>query len=162
MFSPYNLLPDGATFYFYDGGLTTPPCSEVVWWNVADKPILITPAQYSQLITLILNYIDPSNCQLGTFAGPAGSTSRPVQELHGRTVKRICPAGFGSGEDAVSSPCTNGTKTTSTIGDNNSGNNNGGNNNNATVPADSASHQNFLTTATIVAMAALTGVSLLF
>ena len=92
-FTPYELIPVGSTMYFYDGGLTTPPCSEVVWWNLADKPVEISPAQYNQLVTLVLDYLT-TNCTLGTSAGPAGSTSRPVQPLNGRTIERICPVGY--------------------------------------------------------------------
>jgi carbonic anhydrase len=80
--------------YHYDGGLTTPPCSEVVWWNLADKPVSITPKQYSQLAEQILEYTSTETCEHGTNAGPAGSTGRPVQPLNGRYVERICPKGF--------------------------------------------------------------------
>jgi carbonic anhydrase len=93
-FSPYMLIPEGATFYHYDGGLTTPPCSEVVWWNLADKSVSITPAQYSQLKEQVLDYTDIANCEHGTSAGPAGSTSRPTQPLNGRYAERICPEDF--------------------------------------------------------------------
>jgi carbonic anhydrase len=89
-FSPYNLIPDGAAYYHYDGGLTTPPCSEVVWWNLADKPVAISPSQYSQLVEQIVNFIHLAECKPGTYAGPIGSTSRPTQPLNGRTVERIC------------------------------------------------------------------------
>lgn len=93
LFAPYLLIPDGATFYHYDGGLTTPPCSEVVWWNLADKPVQITPGQYHRLAEYVLGFAD-SDCNLGTHAGPAGSTSRPTVPLNGRVVDRICPVGF--------------------------------------------------------------------
>jgi carbonic anhydrase len=94
VFSPYQLIPPGATFYHYDGGLTTPPCSEVVWWNLADKAVSITPGQYLKLTEHVLGYTNPEDCLLGTNAGSAGSTSRPVQPLNGRTVERICPVDF--------------------------------------------------------------------
>jgi carbonic anhydrase len=93
-FSPYLLIPEGSTFYHYDGGLTTPPCSEVVWWNLADKAVSITPGQYSRLSEYVLGFTDPSTCHSGTNAGSAGSTSRPIQPLNGRTVERICPVNF--------------------------------------------------------------------
>jgi carbonic anhydrase len=110
-FSPYDLLPEGVTFYHYDGGLTTPPCSEVVWWNLADKPVSISPSQYNQLLNQVLHYIDPSTCQRGTNAGPRGITSRPVQPLNGRTVERVCPAGFGYGLEAAKPDCPKETET---------------------------------------------------
>jgi carbonic anhydrase len=94
IFAPYQLIPDGATFYHYDGGLTTPPCSEVVWWNLADKAVSVTPGQYHELAELVLGYTDPVTCELGSNAGSFGTTSRPVQPLNGRTVERICPVGF--------------------------------------------------------------------
>ena len=93
IFSPYMLIPEGSTYYHYDGGLTTPPCSEVVWWNLADKPVSLDPAQFLQLIEIIINYVD-AKCGAGTFAGPAGSTARPTVALNGRTVDRFCPVGF--------------------------------------------------------------------
>jgi carbonic anhydrase len=92
-FSPYTLIPEDSAYYHYDGGLTTPPCSEVVTWNLADKPITLNPAQFHQLIELIINFVD-AECHDATFAGPAGSTSRPTQALNGRTVDRICAVGF--------------------------------------------------------------------
>jgi carbonic anhydrase len=105
VFNPYALLPEGVTYYHYDGGLTTPPCSEVVWWNLADTPVKITPGQYWEMTSQILKYVNPSTCQLGTNAGPAGSTSRPVQPLNGRSVERVCPAGFGFGTDEAVTKC---------------------------------------------------------
>jgi carbonic anhydrase len=101
-FSPYMLIPQGSAYYHYDGGLTTPPCSEVVWWNLVDTPVSITPAQYQQLMDNILNYTDLTTCEPGTAAGPAGSTSRPPQPLNGRYVERICPVGFDDGESSSS------------------------------------------------------------
>jgi hypothetical protein len=51
------------------------------------------------LVSLIIGYLDPATCALGTNAGPAGSTSRPTQPLNGRTVERICPVGFVDGAE---------------------------------------------------------------
>jgi carbonic anhydrase len=93
IFSPYMLIPEGSAYYHYDGGLTTPPCSEVVWWNIADKPISLDPAQFHQLIEEIIKFVN-ADCHAGTFAGPAGLTARPTVALNGRTVDRVCPIGF--------------------------------------------------------------------
>lgn len=90
IFSPYRLIPEGATFYNYRGGLTTPPCTEIVNWNVADRHVSISPGQYSQLVQLILHFQDVATCQPASVATPSGVTSRPVQRLNGRTVRRIC------------------------------------------------------------------------
>mmetsp|Transcript_19321 Transcript_19321/g.36081 ORF Transcript_19321/g.36081 Transcript_19321/m.36081 type:complete len:350 (+) Transcript_19321:222-1271(+) len=98
----YDLIPEGATFYNYDGGLTTPPCSEIVEWSVADKPLAITVAQYNDFVNLMLTYVDHETCEYGTVANPAtGSTSRPVQPLNGRTVQRICPVGYQEQKETV-------------------------------------------------------------
>lgn len=94
VFQIYDLIPEGSTYYNYDGGLTTPPCSEIVEWNVADKPLSISIAQYNDLSSLILNYVAADTCEPATIASPSGSTSRPVQDLNGRNVSRICPVDF--------------------------------------------------------------------
>jgi len=36
-------------FYFYDGGLTTPTCDEVVNWHVIKKPLAMSKAQLTTL-----------------------------------------------------------------------------------------------------------------
>jgi hypothetical protein len=84
VFDVYDFVKD-QSFYHYDGGLTTPPCSEVVWWNLASEPVKISVAQYQLLSYLTLNYRSP------TIASPSGSTSRPVQPMYGRKLDKICP-----------------------------------------------------------------------
>jgi hypothetical protein len=90
----YELIPESSTYFNYDGGLTTPPCSEVVEWNVADTPLSISVAQYNDLSGLILNFVSEETCKPATIASPVGATSRPIQDLNGRSVKRICPVGY--------------------------------------------------------------------
>jgi carbonic anhydrase len=90
----YGMIPEGSTFFNYDGGLTTPPCTEIVEWNVADKPLLISVSQYNDLASLTLNYVNDTTCEFATVASPSGSTSRPTQPLNNRTVERICPVGY--------------------------------------------------------------------
>jgi Eukaryotic-type carbonic anhydrase len=94
-FNVYDLVPLGSSFYHYDGSLTTPPCSEVVWWNVADTPLTISPTQYDRLVKMTTAYTDPKTCELTTAASPLdGTTNRPIaQDISGRKVKRICPVG---------------------------------------------------------------------
>ena len=100
-FNAYDLIPQGSTFYHYDGGLTTPPCSEVVWWNLADTPVSISVSQYNRLTQYILGYRDPVTCEYATVASSSGSTSRPIQALNGRVVQHICPSSFA---DATPNP----------------------------------------------------------
>lgn len=98
----YDLIPEGSTFYNYAGGLTTPPCSEIVEWNVVDTPVEITVSQFNDLSSLILNYVDGETCEFSTVADPdSGSTSRPPQDLNGRSVRRICPGQYSPVEDEV-------------------------------------------------------------
>lgn len=113
----YDLIPEGSTMYTYDGGLTTPPCSEVVEWNVVDKPIEITVSQFNDLSSLVLNYVSAESCEFATIADPkTGSTSRPPVALNGREVTRICPEDFVEPQAASGSPSaleSNSTSTTS-------------------------------------------------
>jgi carbonic anhydrase len=92
-FNVYDLIPSSANFYHYDGSLTTPPCSEVVWWNVADVPLSISRDQMDQLIKYTTKYVDPKTCELDPSASPFdGTTNRPTaQDNYGRRVIRICP-----------------------------------------------------------------------
>ena len=85
-----------ANFYHYDGSLTTPPCSEVVWWEVADIPLSISPRQLDSLVKYTTEYRNPQTCELDPSASAFdGTTNRPVaQDLGGRKVLRICPVNF--------------------------------------------------------------------
>jgi carbonic anhydrase len=92
-FNPYSLVPEGSTYYFYSGSLTTPPCTEIVSWNVVDKPISLSVAEYRVLVDLVLLYKSPETCSLATVAAPSGETSRPTQPINGRTITHKCPTG---------------------------------------------------------------------
>jgi carbonic anhydrase len=54
--------------YRYDGSLTTPPCTEGVTWNIAMKPIEMSPPQ------------------IEAFRALYRGNNRPVQNRHGRPV----------------------------------------------------------------------------
>ena len=93
-FDPYNLV-DWDARYFYPGSLTTPPCTEDVWWNMVNVPIILSLDQGRELQDLILDYRD-DNCEKGTQANPFdGHTSRPVQKLNGRAPVKYCADEIG-------------------------------------------------------------------
>ncbi|KAK7465943.1 hypothetical protein BaRGS_00037481 [Batillaria attramentaria] len=77
-----KLLPDDISEYYrYDGGLTTPPCSEVVTWTVFRQPIRISAKQMAAFRKLKSSDLDPAGNAL-----PLVDNFRPVQDLHGRTI----------------------------------------------------------------------------
>jgi len=43
-----QLLPAKREYYRFNGSLTTPPCSEGVWWFVMKKPMSVSKAQVQQ------------------------------------------------------------------------------------------------------------------
>lgn len=90
--------------YTYKGGLTTPPCSEIVNWNLLDTPMEISAEQMTRLLNLIDCYQNADTCGYETVAKKltaeesAGlltqsSTSRPPQPLQGRTITHRCYGG---------------------------------------------------------------------
>ena len=62
------LLPKGKKFFRYEGSLTTPPCSEVVHWNVFAEPVAVAQADIDAFKTLF-----PMN-------------ARPLQPTHRRIL----------------------------------------------------------------------------
>lgn len=63
-----KLLPANKSYYFLEGSLTTPPCSEGVKWVA-----MITP-------------LEVSDAQVEFFLSLTGPNARPVQPLNGRTI----------------------------------------------------------------------------
>lgn len=83
--------------FTYKGGLTTPPCTQIVNWNLMDEPIKISAGQLQRLQRLIWCYVekDPT-CNHATSANVAGSTSRPPLPITSeRKVIHRCPASSG-------------------------------------------------------------------
>lgn len=79
--------------YTYRGGLTTPPCTEMVNWNLLDTPMIISQSQMDRLYKIVLCYVDTSSCRHATIANEFGGTNRPPQPLNGRTVLHRCSTG---------------------------------------------------------------------
>ncbi|XP_022085776.1 carbonic anhydrase 2-like [Acanthaster planci] len=76
-----SFLPsDLSTFYRYSGSLTTPPCFEIVTWNVFASPIMVSEAQLTALRRQYANEPDA----LANIA--LKDTFRPVQSLSDRTI----------------------------------------------------------------------------
>lgn len=90
-FDIYSLVPS-FDFWHYGGGLTTPPCTEAVWFNIAKDPVVISDAQAASLTSIILSYAEGPNCISATIADPLQGTARPVQAQNGREVQLICGA----------------------------------------------------------------------
>jgi len=96
-FDAYSLIPEGTGYYNYMGGLTTPPCSQIVRWNLMDTKVSITLKQWSTMANLILGYggfvDEEGKCQTQyTVASKTGSTSREQQAINDRTVSHRCNA----------------------------------------------------------------------
>jgi Carbonic anhydrase len=92
---------EGKDFYHYDGGLTTPGCDEIIWWNFNTEPWNISVRQFNIMVDIVLKYKpalgEPDADGLAqcadkpqTNASSGGSTSRPPQPLNGRKVLKVC------------------------------------------------------------------------
>jgi len=90
---------EGKDFYHYDGGLTTPTCDEIVWWNFNTEAWNISVRQYNIMADIILKNKKLEADEAGvescastpyTNASLGGSTSRPPQPLNGREVVKVC------------------------------------------------------------------------
>lgn len=66
--NPVGFIPGNTDFYKYSGSLTTPPCSEGVYWMVFKQPIQASAEQIQQMNDLM------------------GDNSRPFQATNARAV----------------------------------------------------------------------------
>lgn len=66
--NPRNLLPEDLSVYTYEGSLTTPPCSEIVDWNILQTPVQATDAG------------------IEAFAGIYDNDARPTQKVERRYI----------------------------------------------------------------------------
>jgi carbonic anhydrase len=65
---PASLLPKARRFFRYEGSLTTPPCSEVVEWNVFATPVAVAQSD------------------IEGFKEPFPMNARPLQPIHRRIL----------------------------------------------------------------------------
>ncbi|RVJ13105.1 carbonate dehydratase, partial [Sinorhizobium medicae] len=49
---PSGLLPTSLRYWAYEGSLTTPPCSEIVDWMIAQDPIEVDAADIDRFTAL--------------------------------------------------------------------------------------------------------------
>ena len=77
---PGAYVPDGPSYFRYDGSKTTPPCDEEVAWHVMRETRTISPAQVDVLQAL-----------------GGGPTNRPLQPANGRpiTLEGVTSSGPG-------------------------------------------------------------------
>jgi len=65
-----KILPNNKSYYYYNGSLTTPPCTEVVNWYILKNPI------------------EASKEQIEKFSKILHDNYRPIQALNGREIKQ--------------------------------------------------------------------------
>ena len=76
--SPY--VSRNNSYYHYSGGLTTPPCSELVNWFVYSEVVEATPDQVQQLVDMV------------QFQFPETGDNRKVQPLGNRHIYLVSPS----------------------------------------------------------------------
>jgi carbonic anhydrase len=64
-----EMVPGRSGFFYYNGSLTTPPCSEGVRWFVMDAPGVVSKTQVARFVALV------------------HENARPVQPTNGRPVE---------------------------------------------------------------------------
>lgn len=72
--NPEELLPRDRRFWFYDGSLTTPPCTEGVSWVIFKEPVAASKAQIQKVKDLF-----------------HGHNNRPVQAHRDRFIREQLP-----------------------------------------------------------------------
>ncbi|MDH3325436.1 MAG: carbonic anhydrase family protein [Gammaproteobacteria bacterium] len=78
-----DFLPDDQSYYFYNGSLTTPPCSEGVKWFVMQNTSTVSSSQVRKFVKVI------------------GKNARPVQSVNSRHVRKGVSAGAAGNNNHV-------------------------------------------------------------
>jgi carbonic anhydrase len=80
-FNPNVFFPESKKFFKYSGSLTTPPCTEGVYWMVFKQPIEASAEQLEKMNELM------------------GSNARPVQDLEARSLLKSWSNPKNDGQD---------------------------------------------------------------
>eukprot|EP01038_Epipyxis_sp_PR26KG_P007424 gene7424-10117_t len=82
--NPYkSIFPSSnSAYYYYNGSLTTPPCTEIVQWVIFEDPVTISTADLKQLR-------HAASVLKTTIVNVKGNSNRYTQPLHGRKVYRL-------------------------------------------------------------------------
>lgn len=81
-----EFLPSSMTYYYYEGSLTTPACSEVVQWFVLKNPVSV-PSDFLEALRTTVNDED---------GDPLTTNYRDTQDLNGREVMIKSSSAVGS------------------------------------------------------------------
>jgi len=73
-------------YYGYKGSLTVPPCTQSVFWYVADKPITMSKQQLKKIKALLASYRN-KNCELDSYADSEGGVARKIVNSKGSMFK---------------------------------------------------------------------------
>ncbi|XP_050391988.2 putative carbonic anhydrase 1 [Patella vulgata] len=79
--NPRFLLPNIPRYYYYEGGLTSPPCSEAVLWLVGERPKMISQSTVDLLYQMETRI---RKTELGDYGN-----LRPLQKRRGRSIRHI-------------------------------------------------------------------------
>jgi hypothetical protein len=85
-------------YYNYRGGLTYPPCTEIVYWRVMVNPLIISPGQLERIERLTFMHLN-DDCKLDTVGRRRNSSgscavdvNRPRQALSQKHGLKRCDA----------------------------------------------------------------------
>ncbi len=89
----YSGFVDAFGTFTYEGSLTSPPCTENVYWNIADEILTISVNQATDISKMISCFTSKTTCKHASAASEFGRTSRPPQDLNGREIIHRCQSG---------------------------------------------------------------------
>ena len=89
---PSDLLPNSLSYYYYEGSLTTPPCSEVVQWFLLRNPVNVP----SDFLNSLRNTVDGEDGEV------LDTNFRMTQPLNGRQVMIQADGDRGDGAPRLS------------------------------------------------------------